>query len=153
VQARPGRLTGARRRAAIGLLTAVCVLAAALGFAFRDTVRHQLALSFTRQPTPYTELYFDPMDQVVEAQNGTFPSPISFVITNHEGAATRYSYTAVLTGSSGPFGSGQGDVTLPAGSSAHIQVTLDHAGYTGSYLVTISLADKPQSISLHGVLR
>jgi hypothetical protein len=39
-------------------VAAICIAAPGLGIAFPHQIAHQIALAVTRQPTPFTELYF-----------------------------------------------------------------------------------------------
>jgi hypothetical protein len=71
------------------LLAALVATASVLTVvSFAAPVRHQLALSFTRQPTQYTELYFTHLprthDHLVRA---------GFRIANHYDHAIRYDFT------------------------------------------------------------
>lgn len=97
-----------RRRGARSYLTSPSVWASGLlavivlGLALLSpTVRHELAISFTRQPDSYTELYFTgpaPVStaQVADRQQIT----VSFAVTNHEGRPSQYAYLIRLLGPS-----------------------------------------------------
>jgi hypothetical protein len=57
------------------------------------TVRQELAISFTRQPDSYMELYFTGTVPVSTAQvAGRQEITVSFAITNHEGHPSQYAY-------------------------------------------------------------
>ncbi len=78
---------------ASGLLS-VIVLGLAL---FSPTVRHELAISFTRESDSYTELYFTGPTPVSPAQvAGRQQITVSFAVTNHEGRPSQYAYLVRL---------------------------------------------------------
>jgi uncharacterized membrane protein len=78
---------------ASGLLVGT-VLALAL---LSPTGRHELAISFTRQPDSYTELYFTGPTPVSTARvAGRQQITVSFAVTNHEGRPTQYAYLVRL---------------------------------------------------------
>jgi hypothetical protein len=75
-------------RALAAILLLVLGLAVA---AFVQPVRHQLALSFTRQPSQYSELYFTKLPQTRAGQ-----LTLGFRIANHGDHDVRYRYTIRL---------------------------------------------------------
>jgi uncharacterized membrane protein len=62
-----------------------------------STGRHELAISFTRQPDSYTELYFTGPTPVSTARvDGRQQITVSFAVTNHEGRPSHYAYLVRL---------------------------------------------------------
>jgi hypothetical protein len=73
-------------------LAAIVLIVAGLGAAaFVPQIRHQLALSFTRQPARYSELYFT---RLPKARAGQLS--LGFRIANRGDRDTRYVYTIRL---------------------------------------------------------
>jgi hypothetical protein len=73
-------------------LAAIVLIVAGLGVAaFVQPVRHQLALSFTRQPAQYSELYFTRLPRTQAGQLG-----LAFRIANRGDHDVRYRYTIRL---------------------------------------------------------
>ncbi len=71
--------------------------------------RHQWALSFIRQPTPYTVLSFEDAAHLPTTVPSGAHLDLAFAVTNHEGRDLRYRY--VVTSAS----SGQVPVVLHSG--------------------------------------
>jgi uncharacterized membrane protein len=78
---------------ASGLLTVII-----LGLALLSPMgRHELVISFTRQPDSYTELYFTGPTPVSTARvAGRQQITVNFAVTNHERRLTQYAYLVRL---------------------------------------------------------
>jgi hypothetical protein len=137
------RSTTGRRRAALVVACAAVVVVVAL--LASPAGQRQLALSFTRQPTPFTELYFT-ADPPVSTTTPRHPT-LSFTLANHETAATTYTWvvTVVPTADRGAGVSTRGTVTLPVGSTRVVEtpVTLP----SGWRRVVVTLLDRPETLS------
>jgi hypothetical protein len=77
-------------------------------------VRHQLALSFVRQPTHYTELYFAAPGPVEVASDGDAVTvSVRFTVVNHEGRTTVYPYVVGVADQAGiPLGQADGSIAV-----------------------------------------
>lgn len=117
-------LTDKRRRSVShqyrhGLAAILLLLLAGTTVVLSGQVRHQLALSFVRQPTHYTELYFAAPGPVEVASDGDLVTvSVRFTVVNHEGHTTVYPYIAGVSDQAGiPLGQADGSIAVPDESS------------------------------------
>jgi Protein of unknown function (DUF1616) len=133
----------------IGIAAVLILIAAAA--ALSKHVRHELAISIVRQPTPYTQLYF--------THPGTLPAKLKvghkgtfeFTIVNDENQTYRYTYVVTLVDSKQHLVVSSETATVSSGQTATRSVTIAPAGSKSPYLVTVTLKGVNQSISFHGV--
>lgn len=151
--ARQAKVTPRFRRLKIWnrVIFAIAVLAVvALVIRFPHPAAHQLALSFTRQATPHTELYFTDPQTLPTKLNVPGPNRFEFTVVNHEGRARAYAYVVTLTGSSGSTVIDKGTLSLGdnigAGKVVDIVVTRQRA----AYVVTVMLSGPRQAIYFRG---
>jgi len=81
----PRRAVG--RRVTLGIAAAVILTASGLAIAESTMVRRQLALSFTRQPDDFVELYFPSPDRLPSSFLPGRPFAISFGLTDVSGTS------------------------------------------------------------------
>jgi hypothetical protein len=128
-----------RRRIAPGVAVLAVVLLIALGVGSLPSVRGVLRQSFTRMPTPYTELYFTG-DPVVDG----FVLRVPVAINAHVTTKTSYSLRAWLvdgTGAAGPA------TTSRVTSSGGVTRTVVQAQITpGAEVVWIDLVGQGQQL-------
>jgi hypothetical protein len=127
-------------------------LLAILGTAvlFPQQFKHQLEISFVRQPTPYTQLYFTnpstlPVNLLVDQGNA-----FEFTIKNDEGRAYRYTYTVTADDSRSHLVVSTQTVTVGDGDSTTRVVTVTPRDAKSRYLISITLDGMNQSIRFHG---
>jgi hypothetical protein len=128
------------------ILAALCVTVVGLGFAYPREIRHQLAISFSRQPTPYTELYFTNPQTIPTFLSVSRPDSCSFTIANHEGRARTYSYVVTLSSSQGTSTVGSGTIGVEDGGAATRLVEVGPAKPGRAYTVTVKLLGRSETI-------
>jgi len=143
---------GHGRRTGLWLALVVVLVAGAvaLGIANRHTVAHQIALSVSHQPTPFTELYFNQPDALPTAVAPPGPGRFGFTIANHQGHATAYAYTVTLASTNGAAVAARGTVQVADGRSTTEPVTFYPPSEETNYVVTVTLADRSETIHFGG---
>lgn len=127
------------------LFVMVVVVAAVL---LSGEARHQLSLSFMRQPERYVELYFSD-DLPIEFNSGPDRIGIktAFTIVNHEGDRARFPYLAqVVNEANAPLGQVRGSVEIPNGSSFTTVVVVDIAASESWSAIEIVLEGRNEHI-------
>lgn len=133
-----------------GVLVTIVVLAVtgATVLTFSAWARHQLALSFVRQPTHYTVLYADALTQGI-------PNPdlvtltVSFTVVNREGKATRFPYgVQVVDHAETPVGRTAGSLEVADGSDATATVTVNVPASAAWSAVEVNLEGRVERIRL-----
>jgi len=141
----PARGTGRRRWP---LVAAAAVILAGISLA-TPAGRHQWALSFIRQPTPYTVLSFENAGHLP----ATLPSggrlDLAFAVTNHEGRDLRYRYL-VTSASSGqiPVVLHRGILVVPVGVRQTESVSVVPMCEDSPCQVQVSLPGPAESIDV-----
>jgi hypothetical protein len=110
--------------------------------------RHQLALSFARQPDTYTELYFagsPPVSSTDIADQRQVR--VNFVIANHEGVLTQYSYLIrVLDPTGASAGQREGSISVVDGEKRLNQLSVVLPAGKAWSTVTVSLLRRSEAI-------
>lgn len=144
--------TSAHRTLLWVVLAGICIAAAAaLGIAFPHQIAHQIALSVTRQPTPYTELYFSDPQSLPASLSLSAPNLFGFTVVNHEGHDTVYSYVVTLASSYGGATIAQGRLDLRNNMSATRMVDVRPTRSTTEYVTTVNLQGRSETIRFRGV--
>lgn len=128
------------------ILAALCVTVVGLGFAYPREIPHQLAISFSRQPTPYTELYFTNPRTLPTFLSASRPDSFSFTIVNHEGRARIYSYVVTLSSSQGTSTVGSGTIGVEDGRASTRVVDVGPAKPSLAYTITVKLLGRSETI-------
>jgi len=128
------------------ILAALCVTVVGLGFAYPREIRHQLAVSFSRQPTPYTELYFTNPRTLPTFLSMSRPDSFSFTIENHEGRAHIYSYVVTMSSSQGTSTVGSGAIGVADGRASTRVVDVAPAKPSLAYTITVKLLGRSETI-------
>lgn len=128
------------------ILAALCVTVVGLAFAYPREIRHQLAISFSRQPTPYTEFYFTNPRALPTFLSVSRPDSFSFTIVNHEGRARTYSYVVTLSSSQGTSTVGSGTIGVEDGRATTRVVDVGPAKRGLAYTVTVKLLGRSETI-------
>jgi hypothetical protein len=137
----PRRLTPARATHVSRwvVLATVCVAAVALGIAFPHQIAHQIALGVTKQPTPFTELYFSNPSGLPRSLSLSGPNAFSFTVVNHEGHDDAYSYAVTLASAHGSSAVARGRLQLRNGMRASMVVNVLPDRPNTEYLITVNL--------------
>ena len=131
------------RRTLLWFAVAVlCVAAVGIG----SVVRHQIAPALTRQPTPFTQLYFSDPDSLPKALRVSLPNRFSFTVVNREGHDSAYAYVVTLATSSGSSTVAEGRIDLRNGRGATIGVDVSPTRRATEYVVTVSLVGRAKMI-------
>jgi hypothetical protein len=149
---RGGTPTSPRRAPRWVALAAVfAVVAAGLGIAFPHQIAHQIALAVTRQPTPFTELYFSDPNGLPKSLSLARPNVFRFTVVNHEGHDTIYSYVVTLSSSHGGSTIAQGRIQLKNNTSATRLINVHASRSETEYVTTVNLVGRTQVIRFRGV--
>jgi len=132
-------------------IAAVCVVAVGLGIAFPRQIAHQIALAVTKQPTPFTELYFSNPSGLPKSLSLSRPNVFGFTVVNHEGGDTAYSYVVTLASSTGSSTIAQGRVDLRSNEGATRLVDVRPTQRATEYLITVNLVGRTEMIRFRGV--
>jgi hypothetical protein len=110
------------------------------------TLRHEIARSVVRQPTPYTELYFSGEASLPKRLFVSRPNQFNFTIANHEGQTVQYRY--VVTGESLEQSTtiAQTFVTVASGHQAEPSIGFTPLAPHTQYVISVKLLDRPESI-------
>ena len=135
------------------ILAALCVTVVGLGFAYPREIRHQLAIPFSRQPTPYTELYFTNPRTLPTFLSVSRPDSFSFTIVNREGRARVYSYVVTLSSSQGTSTVGNGTIDVEDGRASTRVVDVGPAKPGQAYTITVKLLGRSETINFTAFAR
>jgi len=115
-----------------------------------NEVRQQLAYSFVRQPTPYTEIYFLQPEALPTETARPARSQFVFEIHNLEGRPMTYEYVTTRKTAAGVKSFGRGRLQVGAGHRAHKLVKVPPSTETGPFVVSVALLGRPESIDFVG---
>ena len=132
---------------------AVCIAAAGLVRAFPHKIAHQIAISFTRQPESYTELYFSNPRALPASFSLSGPNLCRFTIFNHEGHDTVYSYVVTLASSRGAKILARDSIDVSDDKKATTIVNVVPPRRATKYVVTVTLRGRPETIHFSGISR
>jgi hypothetical protein len=119
--------------------------------AFPHQIAHQITLSVTKQPTPFTELYFSNPNGLPKSLSLSRPNLFRFTVVNHEGRDAVYSYVVTLASSYGNSTITQGRIDLSNGMSATRLVDVRPTHGATEYVTTVSLQGRSETIRFRGV--
>lgn len=106
----------------------------------------QIHETVSRQPTPFTELYFTSPSTLPKVVVPGGPSDFGFTIVNHERDATTYRYLVSAATSETSQAIASGEVTLPTGTGTSLSVRFVPAVLGVDYVVTVQLANRVETI-------
>lgn len=134
-------------RRAVSVLAAMSI-AAALAVAAVEVpaVRRQLALSFTRMPTPYTELYFGDSSMLPHALSVPHAYPFTFTVANHEGRTVRYAYVVTASSRLGVAALARGEAVVPSGKTFSKRISFIPTQPRVAYRVSVNLSGNPPEL-------
>ncbi len=143
--------TAARRTLSWVAAVAICVAAVGLVVAFHRPIGDHIALFATRQPTSFTELYFNAPSGLPQSLSLSSPNLFGFTVVNHEGHATVYSYVVTLATSYGNSTIAQGRVSVRRDRGATTVINVSPTRRATEYLVTVKLVGRSESIWFRGL--
>jgi len=151
LQQTPGEARSRARRSRTWAIASVaCVAAAAVCFLFPHQVVHQLAISFTRRVTPYTELYFTNPETLPARLGVPGPNQFEFTVVNHEGRQRVYPYVVTLSGPRGTSVVERGTIPLRNDSGAGRVVDVFAPARHTVYVITVLITGSLQTIHFKG---
>lgn len=104
----------------------------------------------TRQPTPFTELYFSDAKSLPKSLSLSSPNPFRFTVVNHEGHDAVYSYAVTLASSHGVSTIAQGRIHLRSNNASTTIVNVRPIWGDTDYRVSVNLMGRTQSIWFRG---
>jgi hypothetical protein len=141
----PAPPAGARRHP-VALAVAAALFGAAIALWLSPWLREQVLVSIVRQPTSFTELAVSDPKALPSSLPAGRPTPMPFVITNHDGTTTDYEYRVVLSGPDGAAVVADDHVTVADGQSATIAATITPPEPRTAYEVEIELVGRPEHL-------
>jgi hypothetical protein len=136
-----------KHRVALVAIAAVLALAGLTAFAWGSpAVRRQISLSVTRQPTPFTELYFTDHTNLPAFLSTSYTNAFAFTIGNHEGKALSYPYVVTAKSDNGVATLATGTVKVGSGRSVRVQVSFLAPEPATQYVITVQLSGHPELI-------
>ena len=134
-------------RVALVAIAVVLALVGLTAFAWRSpAVRRQISLSVTRQPTPFTELYFTDHTNLPAILSTSDSNQFAFMIGNHEGKALSYPYVVTAKSSHGTTVLVTGRVNVGSGRSVRVPVSFLASEPATQYVITVQLSGHPELI-------
>lgn len=131
----------------------ICIAVAGLVIAFPHQIAHQIAISMTRQPEPYTELYFSNPQALPTTLSLSRPNLCIFTISNHEGHDTIYSYVVTLSSSHGAKTIARDRIDVGDNKKVTTAVNVVPPRRATKYVVTVTLPGRPETIHFSGISR
>jgi hypothetical protein len=125
-------------RGRLGVAIVVAVVTGLISVAVSGTVRHQLLLSFTRQPDNFAELYFPSPGNVPTSFVAGRPLAVTFGLTNDSDVSHRYVYT-VTAEAIHSHSTREAERTLRVGAGRAVIVPLYVSLPSGTTSLSISL--------------
>jgi hypothetical protein len=131
-----------------GGLAMLVLVGLVLAVAGRRTVAHQFELSFVRQPTPYTELFFAPPQPLPTGKAKT--TTFRFSVHNREGRAITYEYVSTLQTAARTVPIGHGTIVLGSDQTGTRALTMPTPRGDRRFVVSVTLVGRPESVYFVG---
>jgi hypothetical protein len=84
-------------RIAAAVVLVFCVVTGVLAIGFPAQFKHQLAISIIRQPTPYTQLFFNDSTALPKQLKFDHLNKFTFTVINDQGRPENYHYIVTMT--------------------------------------------------------
>lgn len=142
---RPGHAPEAppRRRltwkVALAVALTVIGIVGIFGICFPNQFKRQFDISVTRQPTPYTQLFFASSTTLPKELQVNRANSVKFTVVNNEGHAATYHYTVTMTVKQDQKIAGQGSFTLGDNQSTTQTAVVKPTSRKSQYLIKIAL--------------
>lgn len=138
------------RRPFIVMLSSAGLLAA-LFVASPQQFAHQIEISVIRQPTPYTQLFFNDPRAIPSRLRLDLPNKFTFTIVNDEGQSLLYHFAVIMnTVGSSTTVVANGSLRLDDEGTGTRTVALVPKNRRHRYLITVVLDGSGQSIHFYG---
>ena len=105
----------------------------------------------TKQPTPFTELYFSDPGSLPKPLSVSSPNLFQFTVVNREGHDTLYYYTVTLVSSHSDSTIARGRVELTDNQAATRIVNVRPTEHGTVYWVSVYLKGQPETIRFRSV--
>jgi hypothetical protein len=138
------------RRVAVALVLSFIGLLVGLFVAFPRQFVHQVEISIVRQPTPYTQLFFNNPTALPSQLRVNRANEFAFTIVNDQGRSWLYRYTVTASTTGSSTVAGRGSLTIRNGRSLTFTVAVVPKLRKSRYLVTVALDTPDQSIDFYG---
>jgi hypothetical protein len=138
------------RRVAVAMVLSFIGLFVGLFVAFPRQFVHQLDISLVRQPTPYTQLFFNNPTALPSQLRVNRANKFAFTIVNDQGRSWLYRYTVTASTAGSSTVAGRGSLTIRNGRSLTCTVAVVPKLRKSRYLVTVVLNAPDQSIHFYG---
>lgn len=146
----PQRREKSKHRIGIAVILAVIGLFAGVAGAFPKQFTRQVEISLIRQPTPYTQLFFNNPTALPSKLHFNRPNMFTFTIVNDQGQSQRYRYTVLVSTAKSIIIASKGSLTLRNGAAATRAVAVAPKSRRSRYLITVALDATGQSIHFYG---
>jgi hypothetical protein len=111
--------------------------------------RHEVALSFTKEPAPFTELYFTDVTRLPKhLPAGATSVEVPFTIASHERAPVDYRWQVQLDDGITTSVAATGTTSVRPGSSGLVSAEVPGLRAGHLYRVTVSLEGRPEQLHL-----
>ena len=131
------------------LVAVLCVAAVGLGLGI--AFRHQIAPALTREPTPFTQLYFSDPDGLPRTLRVSRPNRFEFTVVNREGRASAYSYVVTLASSHGSSTVARGRIDLRNNKAATVEIDVRPTRRATEYSIAVGLVGRDKTIQFGAV--
>lgn len=115
--------------------------------------RHEWAVSIFRQPTRYTELFFDRASALTSTAVINTPIHIAFVVSNHEGSSLTYRY--VVTSNDGVYANvlHRSSKLVAAGARWKVSISVRPGCLLSPCRIEVSLPGHPETIDFLVIMK
>jgi hypothetical protein len=138
------------RRVAVVAVLSFIGLFVGLFVAFPRQFVRQVEISVVRQPTPYTQLFFNNPTALPSQLRVNRANKFAFTIVNDQGRSWLYRYTVTASTAGSSTVAGRGSLTIRNGGSLTCTVAVVPKLRKSRYLVTVMLDTPDQSIHFYG---
>ncbi len=129
-------------------VSALVAAAAIAAVVLSPTVRRELSVSFTRQPTPYVELYFTNPDSARSCPAESGELPIDATVRSHLADPATIAYDVSVATASRTFSRRTSTVATSPGQPSAVQTTV-RVPARGAYDVSVTLPGRSEHLLLH----
>jgi hypothetical protein len=143
-----GKPPGVRRRGRLALVIGGTAVLAVLWYV-SPGFRHQVALSFTKEPRPFTELYFTDVGRLPKhLPAGATSLTVPFTIASHERAPDDYRWQVEVNDGATTSVAATGAADVRPGSSRVVSAEVPGVRAGHHYRITVSLLGRPEQLHL-----
>lgn len=138
-------------RLALTVILAVIGVIGAFAVGFPTQLKHQLAISIVRQPTPYTQLFFSDPAALPKELKTDRTNKFAFTLINDEGRPETYDYIVTMTGAKSSEVVGMGSLTVRNNGQFTKTVGIKPKNKKTRYLIKVTLSDSVDFIQFYGI--